>query len=245
MIICGDGAENQKFINSAQVTKITFGASPNNDYVLDSISSTPEGMFFKVSSRGAFLGEFSMPVFGEHNAINAMSAIVLGLEIGLTIDQIKKGLSAFKGTKRRSELVGSTQEGSLIYDDYAHHPEEIKKTLEAFRKIYPKKRIITVFQPHMFSRTKTLFNEFASSFTDANEVIMLDIFPSFREEKDPNFSSLLLVEEINKFGRKAEYLPTEEDVLKYLTSANLDKDSVIITMGAGDVYKIGEKIKNG
>lgn len=245
LIICGDGAENQKFISTTDVNKITYGASPNNDYVLESVSQSPDNMFFRVSSRGAMLGEFSMPIFGEHNAINAMSAIVLGLEIGLTVEQIRKGLSAFKGTKRRAEFVGELDSGILLYDDYGHHPEEIKKTLEAFRKIFPKKNIITVFQPHMFSRTKTFFNDFASAFTDSNEVILMDIFPSFREEKDPNFSSLLLVEEINKFGRKAVYLPTREDVVKYLTSANLEPNSVIITMGAGDIYKLGEDLKNG
>lgn len=245
LIICGDGLDNQKFIGQIESSKITYGTSPNNDYVLDNVTSTTEGMFFRVSSRGAYLGEFSMPIFGEHNAINALAVIVLGLEIGLTIDQIKKGLAAFKGTKRRSEFIGKNSHGVLVYDDYGHHPEEIKKTLAAFRKIFPKKRIITIFQPHMFSRTKILFNEFASSFTDSSEVILLDIFPSFREKNDPNFSSLLLVEEINKFGKKAAYLPNEDDVIKYLTSASLDQNCVIITMGAGDVYKIGEKLING
>lgn len=243
LIVCGDGAENQKFINQVNVNKVTYGASPKNDYVLESVSSSPEGMFFRISSRGAHLGEFSMPIFGEHNAINAMSAVVLGLEIGLSLDQIKKGLSAFRGTKRRAELIGKTESGAFVYDDYGHHPEEIKKTLTAFRNIFPKKYITVIFQPHMFSRTKILFNDFATAFSEVNEVILMDIFPSFREVVDPNFSSLLLVEEINKFGKKALYMPNQIDVIKYLTSAKLSKESVIITMGAGDVYKIGRVLE--
>lgn len=245
LIACGDGAENRDFLKRVNQRKITYGISPDNDYVLERTNSSPDKMFFWVKSKGTVLGQFSMNIFGEQNALNALAAIAAGIELGLTIEQIKKGLSVFKGTKRRSEFVGNLPGGGLLYDDYAHHPIEIKNTLSAFRKAFPKYKIIPVFQPHMYSRTKVLFKEFSNSFIDADQVLITEIFPSFREEIDHNFSSSLLVEEIKKFGKDAFYFPTLIDVIKYISSRKFDKDTLIITMGAGDVYKIGKDILNG
>lgn len=245
LIACGDGADNRDFLKRVEVRKITYGSSPDNDYVLERANFTNDKMFFWVKSHGAVLGQFSMNVFGEQNAVNALGAIVAGIEAGLTVEQVKKGLSGFKGTKRRSEFIGKLPGGGLLYDDYAHHPVEIKNTLMAFRKAFPKHRIIPVFQPHMYSRTKALFSEFSSSFSEADTVLITEIFPSFREEIDENFSSGLLVEEVKKFGKDAFYFPKLSDVVKYVTSQKFDKNTIIITMGAGDVYKIGEEIING
>lgn len=245
LIACGDGALNRKFLSSFSGRKITYGLASDNDYVLEKVNSSVDKTFFWVKSGGTILGQFSIGIFGEQNALDALGAIVVGLEIGLSLDQIKKGISKFSGTKRRSEFIGKLPGGGLLYDDYAHHPQEIKETLSAFKKSFPKYKIIPIFQPHMYSRTKILFKEFASSFTDSSEVIITEIFPSFREEKDPNFSSSLLAQEIKKYGKNASYFPTLADVVKYLTSHNFDKNTLVITMGAGDVYKIGKEIMNG
>ncbi len=249
LIACGDGEENRKFLSEVLTRKITYGSSPTNDFSLQRLSFSEDKMFFWVNSRGTLLGDFSMKVFGEHNAINALSAIALGLEIGLSLEQIKKGLSVFKGSKRRSEFIGQLENGALLYDDYGHHPAEIKATLRSFRTAFPKKRIICVFQPHMYSRTKTLFDDFSRAFIDCDLVIIPEIFPSFREEADPDFSSSLLVTEVKKHSKEALYFPTFTDVVKYLTSQKMDRNTLILTMGAGDVYKIGQLImeedKNG
>lgn len=246
LIACGDGAKNRKFLSLFSGKKITYGTAPDNDYVLERVNSSVEKTFFWVKSKGTVLGQFSIGIFGEQNAMNGLGAVVVGLELGLTIEQIKKGISKFSGTKRRSEFMGRLPNGGLLYDDYAHHPQEIKETLSAFKKNFPKYKIIPIFQPHMYSRTKKLFSEFASSFTDCNEVIITEIFPSFREERDPNFSSSLLVEEIKKYGKNAIYLSNLPNVVKYLTSRNFDKNTLLITMGAGDIYKIGRQIlENG
>ncbi len=242
LIACADGDENRKFLNLVNARKLTYGFLPNCDYVLQRVSYSSEKMFFWVKSHNALLGQFSMEIFGEQNGLNALAGIVVGLEIGLSVDQIKKGLSKFRGTKRRSELIGNLAGGGIIYDDYAHHPEEIRKTLFAFRKSFPKYKIIPIFQPHMYSRTKKLFNQFASAFSDADEVIVTEIFPSFREVVDPNFSSRLLSEEIKKYGKSAAYFATLYDVVKYLTSRDYGKNTLVITMGAGDVYKIGKEL---
>lgn len=245
LVACGDGVENREFLKRVEARTITYGTSPDNDYVLERASFTNDKMFFWVKSHGADLGQFSMNVFGEQNAVNALGAIVVGIESSLAVEQIRNGLSMFNGTKRRSEFIGNLPGGGLLYDDYAHHPVEIKNTLAAFRKAYPKYRIIPIFQPHMYSRTKALFTEFSTAFSDADQVLIAEIFPSFREEIDDNFSSLLLVEEVKKFGKDALFFPTLEDVVKYVTSQKFDKNTIIITMGAGDVYKIGKEILNG
>lgn len=245
LIACGDGEENRKFLKEVVAKKITYGMSPDNNYWIERLNYSSEKMFFWVKTGDTLLGQFSVNVFGEQNALDALAAIVLGLEIGLSIEQIKNGLSGFKGSKRRSEYIGSLPNGAKIYDDYAHHPREIKETLTAFRKVFPKEKIIVVFQPHMYSRTKIFFNEFSTAFSDVNEVIMSEIFPSFREPVDKDFSSRLLVEEIKKYGTTAIYFSDLPNVVKYLVSQKLDKNTVLITMGAGDVYKVGKEILNG
>ena len=242
LIACGDGEENRKFLAGFDGKKITYGFSPDNDFILERVSFSNELMFFWVKSQDTSLGQFSTKVFGRHNGLNCLGAAVAGLEVGLSVEQVKKGLKNFSGTERRQEFLGTTSGGVLIYDDYAHHPEEIKSTLSAFRSIFPKHKIISVFQPHMYSRTIKLFDKFSHSFVDADEVIILEVFPSFREKKDPNFSSLLLSDEIRKNGKKSLYLPNKSDVIKYLSSQSFIPNTLIITMGAGDIYKAGEKL---
>lgn len=245
LIACGDGEENRNFLKKITVKKITYGMSPGNNYWIKRLNYSSEKMFFWVKSGDRILGQFSVNVFGEQNALDALAAIVVGLETGLSVEQVKKGLSKFQGSKRRSEYIGSLSAGAKVYDDYAHHPREIKETLASFRKAFPKEKIIVIFQPHMYSRTKILFKQFSTAFSDANEVIMTEIFPSFREQVDKDFSSRLLVEEIKKYGTTAIYFSDLPNVVKYLVSQKLDKNTVLITMGAGDVYKVGKEILNG
>ncbi|MBI2032037.1 MAG: UDP-N-acetylmuramate--L-alanine ligase [Candidatus Levybacteria bacterium] len=242
LVVCGDGEENRKFIKAFDRRKVTYGFSEVNDYVIKRVSISSSRMFFWVKRDGITLGEFSIQVFGEQNALDATAVIAGSLEIGLSIDQIKKGLTHFVGSKRRSEFIGNLPSGALLYDDYAHHPEEIKKTLNAFRKNFPKERITCIFQPHMYSRTKTLLSEFAKSFDDCDQVIITEIFPSFREEIDPNFSARFLSDEVNNRNGKSIFIPRLSDVIEYLDRNPGNKHSVLITMGAGDVYKIGEEL---
>jgi UDP-N-acetylmuramate--alanine ligase len=232
-------------LKEIKVKKITYGISPDNNYWIERLNYSSEKMFFWVKTGDTVLGQFSVNVFGEQNALDALATVVLGLEIGLSVDHIKNGLSGFQGSKRRSEYVGTFSSGAKVYDDYAHHPREIKETLAAFRKAFPKEKIIVVFQPHMYSRTKTFFNEFSTAFSDIDEVIMSEIFPSFREPIDKDFSSRLIAEQVKKYGTAAVYFPDLSDVVKYLVSQKLDKNVVLITMGAGDVYKVGREILNG
>ena len=239
LIACGDSIYDKKLLKDFGGRKISFGMSRTNDFYIEKVSMNEDQMFFWVRSNETLLGEFSMRVFGEHNAVNALSAIALGLEIGLSLDQIKKGLAVYKGSKRRSEYIGKTSGSALVYDDYAHHPQEIKRTLEAFKTSFPKKKIVAIFQPHMHSRTKKLLEQFISSFESADEVIITEIFSSFREKRDPKFSAKQIAEPIRN---KAVFISSLSDVIKYADEKNYSSDTVIITMGAGDVYKIGSEI---
>ena len=242
LIACGDDEQIKQLLREYEGRKITYGFSPENDYVLDRVTVSGEQTFFWVKSRGVPLGEFVLRVAGEHNALNALATIIIGLEIGLSVEKIKKGLGAFSGSKRRLEFIGDLRTGAKVYDDYAHHPTEIKTTLAALRKQYPKKKIICIFQPHTYSRTKQLFHEFIISFASVDMVIVTDIFASAREEADPTVSSKNLAFELSNRHKAVLYLPKLTDVVQYISENRFRSDTILVTMGAGDVYSIHSEL---
>lgn len=177
---------------------------------------------------------------GRHNLENAKAAFAIGRVANVGEKEIIKSLESFSGTWRRFDFKGITKIGTLIYDDYAHHPTEIKATLKSFREKFPKHRLTVVFQPHLFSRTKILLNDFAKSFKDADKIIVVPIYAA-REKEDKTINSGMLVEKIKKQGKPAIFLDRYEKIVNYL-AANTGKNDIIITMGAGDIYKLGEKL---
>lgn len=242
LIANGDDLQTKKLIQGYRGKVITFGFSPRNNYVLKRVNISGSQTFFWVDAYGVSLGEFSINVIGEFNAFNALGAIIAALESGLDTEKIKKSLKMFTGTKRRFEYIGKLPSGALLFDDYAHHPTEIKSTLSAFRKAFPKSKIVCVFQPHTYSRTKMLFEQFSYSFIDCDTVILTNIYPSLRETPDPSVSSLLLVNEIAKHHRDALFCPELSDVVKYIREKGYKDNTIVITMGAGDVYKIADRL---
>lgn len=242
LIVCGDDPQVRKILNDYQGRIITYGVFPDNDFVLSKVSVSGSKTFFWAQTKNISMGEFALNVVGEHNALNALCAAIAATESGLSPAEIKKGLLAYSGCKRRFEYLGRMSSGALIFDDYAHHPTEIKKTLKAARQSFTKANIVCIFQPHTYSRTKSLLDQFIYSFNDANVVILTNIYPSLREKVDLDISSGRLVEKMNVSGRQVLFLPELEDVVKYITQKQYGGDSIIITMGAGDVYKVGEKL---
>ncbi len=243
LITCADSEEIKNLLKNYKKPYKTYGLSPVNDFSVSKISISHPRMFFRVQNGETSLGEFSLGISGEHNAVNALGALVCCLELGLSVDQIRKGLSAFTGSKRRFEFVGELESGALLYDDYAHHPTEIQKTLSAFAKSFPKSRLVVVFQPHTYSRTKCLFDEFAKAFSRAHTVILTDIYASAREEPDPSVNSRQLGEVMKGHTSEVVYLPGASDVVEYMNQNSFGKDTIVITMGAGDIYKISEELK--
>ncbi len=238
LIVCGDDSNLRRVVDQYRGRVVSYGFSVNNDYFIKKVSVLGNQTFFWLENKQMTLGEFTLCIPGEHNALNATGAIIASLECGLSIEVIKKSLPAYSGSKRRSEYKGQNAEGVLFYDDYAHHPTEIKKTLRTFKQVYPKKKIVAIFQPHTYSRTKTLFEQFISSFTDADVVLLTDIYASLREKTDSSITSENLAQSISKLHKDAIYLPSLANVVQYLSPKKYNKDTVIITLGAGDIYKI-------
>ena len=246
LVCCGDDLQIRKLLKDHSLTDktgkvITYGFSKSSDFVLEKVRVSGTQTFFWVNSRGVSLGEFALNIPGEHNALNALGALVVVMEAGLSINKIKRGLAKFRGSKRRFEYLGKFKE-AMVFDDYAHHPTEIEKTLKTFRQSFPKSKIVCIFQPHTYSRTKKLFEQFTRSFTNANLVILTDIFPSLREEKDDSVSSELLANNIARHHSNVLFLPKLSDVLEYIGQKDWGPDTVLLTMGAGDIYKIWKNL---
>ncbi|MBI2190049.1 MAG: hypothetical protein HYU49_00735 [Candidatus Levybacteria bacterium] len=243
LIASKDDPQVKKLLKEYQGRVITFGYSPQNDFILKKVSISDLKTFFWVATKdGTSLGEFVLNVPGEHNGLNALASIVAALECGLDIAKIKKALIAFSGSKRRFEYIGKLQSGGLIFDDYAHHPTEIQKTLLAFRQSFPKKKIVCIFQPHTYSRTKALFEEFVRSFGLCDTLILTDIYPSLREKPDQSVSSEKMALSIERFHKEVLFLPRLLDVVEYINQKQYKEDTLLVTMGAGDVYKIASSL---
>ncbi|MEK7572272.1 MAG: cyanophycin synthetase [Patescibacteria group bacterium] len=180
---------------------------------------------------------------GEHNRQNAGLALAVAEILGIDESISKKSLENFQGTWRRLEKRGETKDGTIIYDDYAHHPTEVRASIEALRELYPirEKKITIVFQPHLYSRTKALFNDFAKCFKGADRIILLPIYFA-REDKDESISSGKLAEAICLAGEKAIAFTDFELAEEYLKGQTFGKDDVFVTMGAGESYKVAEEV---
>ena len=183
---------------------------------------------------------FNLKIPGGHNIKNAQSAMVVAKILNISEKEAANSLNNFSGTWRRFEFKGETKNGVLIYDDYGHHPTEIKATLKSAREFFGDKKIFCVFQPHLYSRTKLLLEDFGKSFSDADEIILADIYAA-REPKDESINSEMLAKDILKNGGKAMFLSSFEKIADFLAE-NAKEDNVVITMGAGDIFKIGENL---
>lgn len=186
------------------------------------------------------LGEIKLKVPGEHVVKDAKAALAIAQALGIEETQTLKSLAEFSGAWRRFEYKGTNTKGTIIYDDYGHHPTEIRATLAGARQFFGDKKITAVFQPHLYSRTKLLLNDFAKSFGEADQVIVTDIYAA-REKDDGTVKSEDLVSLINQENNNALYLKSFSEIEKYLIENN-SKNDVVITLGAGNVYEVGEQL---
>lgn len=235
---------NGQIENLAEITEglacrvVTFGSDASSDYYPDQIRY---GQWGNVSFRLHGCGrerQFDLQVPGKHNVYNAMAAVALADLLGVDPKVTGEALHAYRGTDRRFEYKGSIG-GVTVIDDYAHHPEEVTVTLEAAAH-YPHRKLWCVFQPHTYSRTKAFLKDFARSLTLADAVVLTDIYAA-REQNDPEINSGLLQQEIQALGKECHYFPTFDEVENFLLE-NCIKGDMLITMGAGDVVKIGESL---
>jgi len=180
---------------------------------------------------------------GEHNRKNAACALEVAKVLGLDVGKAILSLQNFEGTWRRLEKRGVTLNGTIIYDDYAHHPTEVRASIEGLRELYPfgSKKITIVFQPHLYTRTKALFPEFTKCFRGADKIFLLPIYFA-REDKDESVSSGKLAETICENGDKAIAFTDFELAEEYLRGQIFGKDDIFVTMGAGEAYKVADKV---
>jgi len=239
LILNGDIENYNELADGLACRTITFGSSKRCAYHYSDIAYDGHAhAAFTLHSPGHGEDRFALAVPGEHNVCNATAAIALADLLGINRRTVKKALLHFTGTDRRFEYKGK-KNGFTIIDDYAHHPTEITATLKAAAN-YPHHNLWCVFQPHTYTRTKTFLTEFAHALLHADNVVLTDIYAA-RETDTLGVSSKDLQDEILRLGGKCHYLPSFEATEKFLLE-NCIKDDLLITMGAGDVVKIGENL---
>ena len=239
-VLCFDNANLKDMAKHIDRKILSYAIDDETaDYRATNIKTHGSGTDFDVSRGDKVIGHVTLNIPGRHNVLNAMAAVVTGLQIGMTVEQTAKGLSEFHGAKRRFQTKGREQ-GVWVVDDYAHHPTEIAMTLKAAKETRPG-RLICVFQPHRYSRTKLLHNEFGKAFSEADLLLLTDVYGA-GETPIPGISGATILKEVTKAtGQNVTYLPKREELAPYLESI-VQKGDLVITMGAGDIYRTGEEL---
>jgi UDP-N-acetylmuramate--alanine ligase len=233
-ILCMDDPYVQELMPGLSCEILTYGIHTNATFRAKNIELGDRRVRFEVEREGAALGSIELSVPGIHNVYNALAALIVGLEGGLSFERIAASLAKFRGAKRRFQVVGEYDD-ILVVDDYAHHPTEIEATISAAKSTG--KRIIAVFQPQRYTRTYFLLEQFSRAFGEADEVILTDIFSPAGEKRIEGVSSARLADMIAKNSNpNVRYIPDKDEVLTYLTE-HVKSGDLVLTMGAGDIYK--------
>lgn len=234
-IVYGDDPAVREVFAQFQKKVLFYGFNEGNDIRIQG----DRGQYEYFES-GRSLGVFNLPVPGRHNALNATAALTACLRTGLDFQTAAKGLQAYKGVDRRFQLKGE-KSGVTVYDDYAHHPTEVRATLQAFREKFPDRRVIVCFQPHRFSRTEMCWSEFLTAFSQSDVIILTDIYAA-GESAVQGINSERLSREIQH--NDVKYIPRDESVRKMAEEMRrvVQQNDVFVTMGAGDGWKIGMEL---
>lgn len=248
LVLCADDAGVSKLLKKLKLNDVeitTFGIAKREtsklDYAAVDLRDNPlGGTDFLVETEGQMVGLARLRIPGEHNVLNALAAIIVALDLGVDFNVIRTALAAFHGINRRFQIIGEVGDVTVV-DDYAHHPTEIEVTLQAARQRFPGRRVWAVWQPHTFSRTKLLLAKFATCFNEADRVVALDIYRS-RETNDLGMDTAVVLKAMNH--PNAQYIPKRRDAANYILDRVRPGD-VIITLGAGDGYEIGQWILQG
>jgi len=240
IVLCQDEATLQDIIPRLKKNVvITYGFSAQSDYRAVERKFTLHGTSFQVAHQGKILGRIDLNVPGDHNVKNAMAGVAVGLEMGIPFAKITRAFRKFEGMRRRFEIKGE-KKGVMVVDDYAHHPTEISVTLKAAKDTY-RRKVLAIFQPHLYSRTRDFCREFGQSFFNADTLVVTDIYAS-REKPIPGVSGKLVADAAIDAGhRSVKYLVNPAEIEKFVKK-NVKKGDMVITLGAGDIWKIGEKI---
>ncbi|HEX8949655.1 MAG TPA: UDP-N-acetylmuramate--L-alanine ligase [Dissulfurispiraceae bacterium] len=239
-VVCRENQYIRDLLPSIQRKFLTYGLTPEADVYARDIRHSGTRMSFEPVYKGGPLGTFTVPIPGVHNVLNSLAAIASAIELQVPVYVIKKALGGFSGIHRRFEPKGEAK-GVRIFDDYGHHPSEIAATLKAARECFPDDRICVLFQPHRYTRTKDLMNEFAVSFGNADRLFLMDIYAA-GEKPIEGVNAEALMKAMQGAGVKEIcYIPDRKEMTQKILS-ELRAGDVLITLGAGDVYKMGEEI---
>ncbi len=237
--LCLDENNLQGIMPRLNKRLVTYGLTSQAD--LYAVDITYEQMYtsFTVMYYGDELGRVTVSLPGLHNVKNTLAALSVALELGVSFDDAKRGLKKFAGVARRTEIKYRSDD-LLVIDDYAHHPTEVKVTLHGIRQAWPKRRLVCVFQPHLYSRTRDLAEEFGRAFFDADVVIVTGVYPA-REKPLEGVEGNLIVETAQRYGHKhAQYIQDKNKIPTVLKSIQKQGD-IIVTMGAGDIWKFNQE----
>jgi len=235
---CYDDKNLSKIIKETKINNISFGLIPEADVYAKNVRLNDFSSAFEVFVGDKLLGEFMLPLVGRHNIYNALSVIALAMELGIDIEQIKKSISSFLGVERRFQIKYNSGD-ILVVDDYAHHPTEIKATINA-AKGCGLKRLLVIFQPHRYSRMKHLFNEFSKSFFQADNLFLTEIYPA-GEKNTYDIKSQHLYEEIKK-SKNLQIELVEKKFIKKHILKNMKQGDLVLFLGAGDINRISDEL---
>lgn len=247
VVLCLDDDNVRSIIPQIERRIITYGLTPQAEIRATNIQTDNFYSSFTVLQESEELGEIRLKAPGEHNVKNALAAVAVGLELDIDFKYIKSGLERFEGVFRRFQLKAD-KDGIIVIDDYAHHPTEVQATLKAARNGWKNRRIVAVFQPHLYSRTRDLYKDFGSSFFDAEVCVITDVYPS-REKPIEGVSGKLIADSAREYGHRQVHYVADKQELPAKLKEIVKTGDVVITMGAGDIYKYGEafvdKLKDG
>ncbi len=237
-ILCLDQPHIQSLMPQIQRRFMTYGLTTPADYMARDMRFMGTQSAFSVWHAGQLLGQCTVNLAGRHNVSNALAAVVVGLELEVPLPTIAQALAEFRGVQRRFERRG-VRDGVTVVDDYGHHPEEIRQTLRAAKAVWPDSRLVVVFQPHRYTRTQLLQQEFCSAFEAADALVLLEIYAA-GEPPLPGVTSRLLYDGVRRYGQsEVYYVPERTDVLPFVRRY-LRPNDILLTLGAGDVWQLGE-----
>jgi UDP-N-acetylmuramate--alanine ligase len=245
VVACVDDPGVRRLLPRVKKRVVTYGESPESLLAAKSVRLEAASTIFDVWDAGeGCLGSVRLRLPGKHNVLNALAAIAVGRELLIPFETIARALAAFTGVVRRFELKGE-RDGVLVVDDYAHHPTEIRATLAAARQVYPERRLVALFQPHLFSRTRDFTEDFGAAIAAADVSIVMDVYPS-RERPIPGVTGELVADAARRAGHTRVIYTHEKKRVVDCLERTLEPGDLLLTLGAGDVVKFGEEyLKRG
>jgi len=239
-VLCLDDANIASLLPDIKKRTITYGLSAQADIRARDIRCDGLRSSFEARAGDEVLGRVELPLAGTHNIYNSLAAVAVGLELGVDFAVIARALESYSGVQRRLQVKGE-QSGITVIDDYGHHPTEIKATLAALRQAWPKRRLVVLFQPHRYTRTKGLFRDFCTAFHEADVLFVLDIYPA-GESPIEGVNARSLVEAIGRHGQKNVHYAPDLHAIATQVGPYLAPGDVVLSLGAGNVWQAGELV---